>query len=155
MFSSKRKVRSELSSSGARIAIVAARYNQVWVDRMLLVVKKTLARAGLKDPLTIRVPGSFEVPGVVARLARTKKYDAIIALGIILQGKTSHADHVAWASTVHLQQISVETGVPVIHQILTPQNKEDALKRLKLRGEEAALAALEMVCVVRQLRKIR
>jgi 6,7-dimethyl-8-ribityllumazine synthase len=143
---SRRKLRS------LRFAIVAARFNPELTDALLEATRKTLARCGVGHVDTLRVPGSYEVPMVVGQLARKRKYAAIVALGVILQGETLHAEHIGMASTVNLQRIAIETGVPVIHQILTPRKPADARRRVHLRGVEAGQAAIEMALLMRRLR---
>jgi len=140
------------SGKGLRIAIVAARYNESLVDALLDCTRRSLAVSGVRHPLTVRVPGSYEIPCVVMRLARSRRFHALIALGMILQGKTSHADHIAMACAIHLQRIAVETGIPVIHQILTPRTLRDARARISPRGVEAAQAAIEMAAIVGNLK---
>ncbi|MCC7517963.1 MAG: 6,7-dimethyl-8-ribityllumazine synthase [Verrucomicrobiae bacterium] len=127
-----------------RIGVIAARYNRALADALLTNTLRTLARLGARRVEVRRVPGAYEIPVFAARMAQSKKFDALIALGIVLQGGTTHAEHIAAAAAVNLQRIAVETGVPVIHQVLTPRTARDARARVRLRGEEAAHAALEM-----------
>lgn len=141
-----------VSAQKIRVAIVAARYNSSIADTLLDHTLRTLTRFGVRQVKTVRVPGSYEVPVVVAQLARFGKFHVIIALGVVLQGKTSHADHIAQACAVTLQQIMVETGVPVIHQILTPRNLRDARARVRLRGIEAAQTAIEMAVTMNNVK---
>lgn len=144
---------SPLNSRAARrlrVAIVAARYNPALADQLLEHARRGLAEGGVRQVFVQRVPGSYEIPGVAMRLARSKKFDAVIGLGVVLQGKTAHADHIALACAINLQQITLETGVPVIHQILTPSNTRDARARLALRGLEAARVAIEMAGLMRR-----
>jgi len=103
------------------------------------------------------VPGAFEIPIVVRETALQGKVDAIVALGVILQGETAHAQHLGQVVTQALQQISLEYGVPVIHAVLSLQNEEQARKRCLEheinRGTEAARAAFEMTNLLAELRK--
>jgi len=140
------------AQKGLRLVVVAARYNPDLVDGLLRHTLGVLRQAGLRDVEAIRVPGSYEIPAVAMRLARSRKYHAIIALGVVLQGRTAHADHIATACAIHLQQIALETGVPVIHQVLSPRNRRDARVRLRLRGEEAAHSAIAMAELMRTLK---
>lgn len=139
-------------SHGFRVAIVAARYNSILMEALLASTEKTLRQLGVtsRGVRAIRVPGSYEIPMIVARLARSHRYDAIIALGIVLRGKTAHAEHIGTACAIHLQAIAVETGVPVVYQILTPRHRRDARERIKIRGIEAAHTAVEMAKIVSQ-----
>ena len=135
-----------------RFAIVAARYNETLTGALLRTTLDALSRAGASRVATVRVPGSYETPVVVARLAKSGKFDAILALGVVLQGKTAHAEHISTACAVNLQRIAVETGVPVIHQILTPRNARDAAARVRMRGKEAAQTAIEMAMTMQNVK---
>ncbi len=146
----KSSCRTPLKST-ARIAIVASTYNARFVDGMLDAALHTLEEAGTGKVELMRVPGAFEIPVVTSKLARRKRQrpEAIICLGVILRGKTSHAQHVGRTVSHLLGQIAVETGVPVIHEVLLLENKTQAKARCMSnktnRGNEAAHAALAMV----------
>ena len=154
---------SQVRSGGgqeARIAIVAALYNAKYVDGMLRAAKKTLRANGVqsKNLQVIRVPGAFETPVVVAKLASLKEdqgFDAIIGLGVILQGATSHAEHIVTAVTHAFAQIQVNYHVPIVHEVLVFDDpelaRERCLSKTHNRGAEAANTALEMVRVMRTL----
>jgi 6,7-dimethyl-8-ribityllumazine synthase len=144
MLPGKPKKFSRNSTRNLRIAIVAAQYNPELVDALLDYTVSTLSANKVRSIEAVRVPGSYEIPLLVSKLAKSKKFQAIIALGVVFQGKTSHADHITLAATLHLQQISIETGIPVIHQILTPKNLKDAKARISVRGVEAANTAIQM-----------
>jgi 6,7-dimethyl-8-ribityllumazine synthase len=144
------KVRSPLGRN-LRIAIVASCYNAELVDTLLRHTLATLSENGVRSMKIARVPGSYEIPVVAAKLARSKKYHAIITLGVVLQGKTSHAEHITLACTIHLQKIAIETGVPVVHQILSPRNLKDARARVRIRGIEAAQTAIQMAHVIKEV----
>jgi 6,7-dimethyl-8-ribityllumazine synthase len=146
------KVPKIRSLKGVRVAVIASRYNAALVDPLVVSTLQTLELAQVHHVDTFCVPGAYEIPTVAMKLARAKRYHAIIALGVVLQGKTSHADHVALASSVNLQRISMETGIPIIHQILTPKNLKDARRRVQIRGVEAAQTAVEMVRVMQSLK---
>lgn len=136
-----------------RIGVIAARYNRSLCDVLLESARATLAQLGARKVVVRRVPGAYEIPVLAARMARSGNYDALIALGVVLQGNTSHAEHLAAADAVNLQRLAVETEVPVIHQILTPRTEGDARARVRLRGEEAARAAVEMAEVMRDAKR--
>ena len=131
--------------SRTRFALVASTYNREFVDGLL-----DSATAVLKghDLTIVRVPGAFEIPLQVQRLARTKRFAAVIALGIVWQGKTSHADEITRGVTDALMRIMLETDVPVVHEVLAIKTEAEARARCfgtKLnRGREAAEAALEL-----------
>ena len=117
---------------------------------MLRAAQRCLAAAGVESIKVIRVPGAFEIPVVVARLAamRSPPLGAIICLGVILRGATSHAQHIGEAVSQALAQIQIQTGIPIIHEVLLLENEGQArmrcLSREHNRGAEAAQTALEM-----------
>lgn len=141
-----------LSAAGLRFGIAAARYNPELADALVSNCLVTLAGA---KSVVIRVPGSFEVTAAAAHLAKTGKYDCVIALGILLQGQTSHAEHIAGAVAQGLTQISILTGVPTVFGIVTAHNLHQArvrcLGKEYNRGREAARAAIEMARVWKSL----
>lgn len=145
------------SAEGLRFAIVAGRYNQRYADEMVTRANRALRTAGAKqkDVTVIRVPGAFEVPVVVSRLAAGGNYDAIIALGVIIRGETAHADLIGRAVTEALAQIALRDNVPVIHEVLLLENEQQAhvrcLEPKHNRGTEAALTAIEMAHLMRTL----
>jgi 6,7-dimethyl-8-ribityllumazine synthase len=137
--------------TGGTFAIVASRYNDLYVDAMLHAAREELlaAKAHLR---IVRVPGAFEIPAVASKLAASGRYSAIICLGVIFQGETSHAQHIAWGITHALAQIQVQQKVPVIHGVFV----FDKVKHAKVRclgakhnrGTEAAHTALQMARVM-------
>ena len=150
-----RKVRSEkLSAREESFAIIASTYNAPYVNAMLRAAKAEIARAGGKL-LVVRVPGAYEIPVVAARLARSQGYAAIVCLGVILRGATTHAQHIAEAVSHALVRIQVEQEVPVIHEVLLLENEQHArercLSRTHNRGKEAAQTAVKMAQVMRGL----
>src|SRR5206468_6855613 len=144
-------------NSGGRFAIVAAQYNGRYVDAMLRAAKNELRKAGATGVEVVRVPGSFEIPAVAARLAqgRVPPLSAIICLGVIFQGETSHAQHIGWGVTHALAQIQVRRRIPVVHSVFVFEKEEHArarcLGRKHNRGTEAARTALEMARVIEEL----
>jgi 6,7-dimethyl-8-ribityllumazine synthase len=144
--------------SGGTFAIVASKYNGRYVDAMLRAAQAELRRAGVENVQVVRVPGAFEIPAVAATLAgdshRTRhvaRPSAIICLGVIFQGQTSHAQHIGWGVTHALAQIQIQRTIPVIHGVFVFEKEEHAkvrcLGRKHNRGREAAQTALEMAQV--------
>ena len=140
--------------SGVHFAIVASKYNAEYVDAMLSAAEAALQRAGAAGVRVVRVPGAFEIPVVAARLARGKspRFAALICLGVILRGETTHAQHIGEAVSQALALIQVETEVPVIHEVLLLENRQQAEARClgkdHNRGLEAAQTALEMARIM-------
>ena len=153
--------RRRTSRATGRFGIVASRYNERYVNGMLRATRALLRTAGVTDTEVVRVPGAFEIPLAAAALARNSQNRpaAIICLGVIWQGETPHAEHIGGAVTEALMRIAIETGVPVIHEVLIVQTAAQAKARCldskTNRGTEAARTALEMASLVDRLRKLK
>ena len=143
-------------ATGTRVAVIASRYNPRYVNSMLRAVKAELAMAKVVVEV-VRVPGAFEIPAVASALAKrlAKPVDAILCLGIILRGETTHAEHIGEAVTAALARLQIERSLPVIHEVLLLENREQAARRCldprHNRGIEAARTAIEMTHVMRRL----
>jgi 6,7-dimethyl-8-ribityllumazine synthase len=137
--------------SGGNFAIVASRYNAGYVDAMLHAAREELLRAGAHVRV-VRVPGAFEIPAVAAKLAQRGRYSAIVCLGVIFQGETSHAQHIGWGVTHALAQIQVQHKIPIIHGVFLFEKVKHAKVRClgvkHNRGTETAQTALEMARVM-------
>lgn len=136
--------------AGARYAIVASRWNAHIVDKLVDAAQATFLKQGIAaaDLDLIRVPGAWEIPVAVAQLTATGKYAAIVALGCVVRGDTRHYEHVADGCAQGLMQVQIRDAVPVLNGVLAVETEGDALARAGgahgNKGEEAALAALEM-----------
>jgi 6,7-dimethyl-8-ribityllumazine synthase len=155
--SSVRTYEADLIARDLRIAIVAARFNDFVVARLVEGAIDALVRHGAseKDLEVVRVPGAFEMPLVVRRLAMSKRYDAVIALGAVIKGDTAHFDFVAGEATSGIARAALDAGIPVTNGVLTCDTFEQAIDRAGgkagNKGAEAALAAVETANLLKRL----
>ena len=146
-----------LVGTGLRVAIVVSRFNEFITRQLLEGALDGLRRHGVaaEDVDVAWVPGAFEIPLVARRLARSNKYDALICLGAVIRGATAHFDYVAGQAAAGVANVAVQAGVPVVFGILTTDTVEQAIERAGTKagnkGYEAALAAIEMATLMRQL----
>ena len=151
------EIRGELSAAGMRFGIVVSRFNSFITERLLNAALEALTGGGVdaKQIDVARVPGSFEIPLAAKKMAQSGKYDALIAIGCVLRGETSHYDHVCSEVARGVQLAQMDTGVPVMFCVLTCDTLEQAIDRAGLKGGnkgyEAGLAAIEMASLVRKL----
>jgi len=144
---------------GARFALVVSRFNSFIVDGLLSGAIEALKKHGASEAQisVVRVPGSWEIPLVCERVAKSKKYDAIVALGAVIRGGTAHFEHVATAASRGISEVALKSGIPVVFGVLTTDTVEQASERAGPKGGnkgfEAALAAIEMVSLDRALTK--
>lgn len=149
--------RGELKAGGLRFGIVVSRFNSFITERLLSAALDALKRAGAaeKEIDIVRVPGSFELPLAAKKLALTRRYDALIAIGCILRGETAHYDYICSETARGLQLAQLDTGVPILFCVLTCDTLEQAIDRAGLKGGnkgfEAGLAAIEMAHLCRKL----
>ncbi|HUY84739.1 MAG TPA: 6,7-dimethyl-8-ribityllumazine synthase [Steroidobacteraceae bacterium] len=147
----------DLSAGELRIACVAARFNDFVVQPLLRGALDALERHGIAESRVdvIRVPGAFEIPVVVRKLATSARYDALIALGAVIRGDTPHFDYVAGECAAGLARVALETGVPIAFGVLTTDTVDQALDRAGgkegNKGADAALSAIEMATLLRKL----
>ncbi|MFO7603157.1 MAG: 6,7-dimethyl-8-ribityllumazine synthase [Gammaproteobacteria bacterium] len=150
-------IEGDLIVSGSRFGIAVARFNSFVVESLLDGAVDCLQRHGAKssDIEVVRVPGAFELPLAVQRMAATKKYDAIIALGAVIRGGTPHFDYVAGECTKGLSQVMMQHNVPVSFGVLTVDTIEQAIERAGTKagnkGAEATLSAIEMVNLLKKI----
>lgn len=146
-------------SSAGRFSIVVSRYNETITSRLLSGALETLAEHGVSNEAidVAWVPGAFEIPLVAARQAAGGRYGAVICLGAVIRGETTHDQHINRAVSDQLARISIDHGVPVLFGLLTCDTLEQAIHRaggnVGNKGSECALAALEMVDLLRNLER--
>jgi 6,7-dimethyl-8-ribityllumazine synthase len=142
---------------GGRIAIVVSRFNESVTNRLLEGALATLKEKGVPehDVDTVQVPGAFEIPLVAERMASSGRYVAVICLGAVIRGETSHDQYICRAVSHGIGQAALQTGVPILFGILTCDTLEQAIQRaggsVGNKGSEAALAALEMADLISKL----
>lgn len=140
-----------LDASGRRFAIVAARWNSIFAEQLIAGAKDALVRHGADEQgLTIvRCPGSYELPQVAARVAKSLDVDAVICLGVLIRGATSHFDYIAGHAARGIGSVGIDTAIPTAFGVITCETVEQAVERSGSKagnkGAEAALAAIEMV----------
>ena len=154
-----RVLEGRLNAEGFRFAIVASRWNELIVGRLVSGAEDALRRLGARDDdiTVIRVPGSFEIPLAARRFAATGKFDAVICVGAVIRGETPHFDYIATEVTRGIAAASEATGLPVSYGIITADTVEQAVNRAGVKsgnkGFDAAATAVEMVDLLRQLPK--
>ena len=143
-----------MNGQGLRVGIAVARFNEVITKRLLEGALETLTRCGVRDTdITVAwVPGSFELPVVARAMAKTGRCDAVICLGAVIRGETTHYDMVAGQASGGAGAVGMETGIPTIFGVLTTENMEQALNRAGGKsgnmGANAAMAAVETASVI-------
>jgi 6,7-dimethyl-8-ribityllumazine synthase len=151
-------VEGDLDARGRRFGVVVSRWNSFITERLLQGALDALRRSGCReqDITVARVPGAFEIPSQARTLAASGKYDAIVTLGCLIRGETTHYEHISTEVTRGIGQSAQETGVPHTYGVLTCENLEQALDRAGLKagnkGFEAAISAVEMVSLQRKTR---
>jgi 6,7-dimethyl-8-ribityllumazine synthase len=150
-------IEGKLEAKGLRFGVVLSRFNDFIGARLWEGCRDALTRHGAEDAdiTLVRVPGSFEIPIAAKRLAASKQFDAVIALGAVIRGATPHFEFVAGEAAKGIAQIMLETGVPVAFGIITADSIEQAIERAGTKsgnkGADAALSAIEMARVLGQL----
>jgi 6,7-dimethyl-8-ribityllumazine synthase len=155
---SLRTFEGKLDAKGLRFAIVVSRFNSFITERLISGALDALHRSGASDDNVevVRVPGSWEMPVAVSALLQQKRHDAIICLGAVIRGETPHFDYVAGEAAKGLAQTSLAMGVPVAFGVLTTNTLDQAIDRAGAKGGnkgfEAAMTAIEMANLLRELR---
>ncbi len=146
-----------VAKKGMKVGIVASRFNEFITSKLLGGALDGLVRHGVeeKNITTAWIPGAFEIPVIAKRMAQTGKYDAVICVGAVIRGSTTHYDYVCNEVSKGIAHVSLETGIPVLFGILTTENIEQAIERAGSKsgnkGYDCALSAIEMVNVIDQL----
>ena len=147
----------KLVSQDIRVGIVAARFNEFIVSKLLSGCEDVLVRHGVReeDIAAAWVPGAFEIPLIASKMAKSGKYDAVICLGAVIRGSTSHYDYVCSEVSKGVAQVSLKTGQPVLIGVLTTDNIEQAIQRdgtkAGNKGYDCAVSAIEMVTLLHEL----
>lgn len=146
-----------VAPKGMKVGIVASRFNEIIVNKLLGGAVDGLVRHGVAEEniTAVWVPGAFEIPVVADKMAASGKYDAVIAVGAVIRGSTSHYDYVCAEVSKGIAQAGIKTGVPVMFGVVTTENIEQAIERAGSKagnkGYDCALGAIEMVNVINQL----
>jgi 6,7-dimethyl-8-ribityllumazine synthase len=149
-------IEGDLQAAGKNFGIIISRFNSFVSERLLEGAIDSLLRSGAEDGAidVVRVPGAFEIPLMAQKMAKSGNYDAIICLGAVIRGATSHYDLVANEAAKGIAQVGLETGVPTIFGVLTTDTIEQAIERAGSKagnkGSEAALTAIEMINLLGQ-----
>lgn len=153
------KIEGNLIAKDMKFGIVAARFNEFIVNKLVSGAEDALLRHGADgDNITLTwVPGAFEIPFAAKQMALSGKYDAVICVGTVIRGSTSHYDYVCNEVSKGVASIGLETGVPVLFGVLTTENIEQAVERAGTKagnkGYDSAMAAIEMVDLLRKLKE--
>lgn len=151
-------IQGGLNAEGFRFAIAVSRFNSFITDRLLQGALDALGRANAADKSidVVYVPGAFELPIITKQMARTGRYDAIVAIGCVIRGTTTHYDYVCSETARGLQLAQMDTGIPILFCVLTCDSLEQAIDRAGLKsgnkGFEAGLGAVEMAGLSKKLR---
>ena len=146
-----------VAPEGMKVGIVAARFNEIIVNKLLGGAVDGLVRHGVEEEniTAAWVPGAFEIPLIAKKMAKSGKYDAIICLGAVIRGATSHYDHVCNEVSKGIASVSLESEIPVMFGVVTTENIEQAIERAGTKagnkGYDCALGAIEMINLVRQI----
>ncbi len=148
-----REIENNLNGAGMRIGIVQSRFNAPVCEGLLSSCRAQLAKQGVRDEdITLAtVPGALEIPLVLQHMAQTHKFDALIALGAVIRGDTYHFEVVSNESAHGVSEVQLHAGVPIANAILTTDTDQQAEERMNVKGAEAALVAIEMVNLLKEI----
>ena len=148
---------AKLIAEGKKFAVIVSRFNDFITEKLLSGALDALVRSGTADEdiEVVRVPGAFEIPLVAKKMAKTKRFDAVICLGAVIRGGTPHFDYIAGEVTKGIAQVNLATGVPVIYGVITTDTLEQAVERSGTKagnkGFDAAVSAIEMANLVKSI----
>lgn len=152
-----KKFEGKLVAQDSKVAIISTRFNEFISSKLVDGAIDGLTRHGMNDDEIdiYYVPGAFEIPVIASKLANSKKYDAVIALGAVIRGATSHYDYVCSEVSKGVANVSLQTGVPVLFGVLTTDNIEQAIERAGTKsgnkGYDCAVCAIEMINLIKQI----
>ena len=148
-----------VAPEGMKVGIVAARFNEIIVNKLLGGAVDGLVRHGVEEEniTAAWVPGAFEIPLIASKMAKSGKYDAVIALGAVIRGSTTHYDYVCSEVSKGIANVSLNSDIPVMFGVITTENIEQAIERAGTKagnkGYDCALGAIEMVNLIRNIEK--
>ncbi len=151
------EITARMDATGARFAIVVSRFNDLITDRLLQGALQTITRHGgdADQATVVRVPGSFEIPLAAAQLADSGKFDAVVCLGAVIQGATTHHEYINSQVAAGIMSVSRSSGIPVTFGVITCESMEQAIDRaggkVGNKGQEATAAAIEMIALQKQI----
>lgn len=152
-----KEINGQLNAAGMKLAVVVSRFNSFFTEQLVKGAEDAFVRHGGadKDLALVRCTGANEIPLIAQALAKGKKYDAVVALGVVIQGATPHAELIENTVARALSQIALETGVPVLNGLIAAENLDQAIERAGSKqgnkGWDAVLAAIESVAVLRAI----
>ena len=154
-----RVLEGKVVAEGIRVGIVAARFNEFITSKLVAGALDGLKRHNVEEEQVdvAWVPGAFEIPLIASKMAKSGKYDAVICVGAVIRGNTSHYDYVCNEVSKGIASVSLESGIPVLFGVLTTENIEQAIERAGTKagnkGYDCALSAIEMVNLIREMEK--
>ncbi len=152
-----KEIEGKLTAKGLKVALVASRFNSFLVEQLVKGAADAFNRLGgdVKDLLLVRVPGAYEIPVTAKKLAASKKFDAVVGVGAVVQGATAHAALINETTARAFTEIALETGVPVVDGVVSAENLEQAVERCGTKqgnkGFAAMQAAIELANVLKQI----
>lgn len=148
-----KEIEKNLNGAGMRIGIVQSRFNRMVCEGLLAACREQLALHGVRDDdiTLVTVPGALEIPPLLQRMAQSGKFDALIALGVVIRGDTYHFEIVAGESARGVGEVQLRSNVPIANGILTTDTDQQAEERMSIKGAEAASVVVEMVNLLKGL----